>query len=115
MLGPMVYAAAFCEESDEAAMKQMCVAELMCIAAARSMPLKLVVSPSQAQRCRIAPTFCKWPVMLSRRAFADSKTLNEEQREALFADIQGDGRLGYAIESVSAAYISARMLRRYCP
>lgn len=49
---------------------------------------------------------------MSCRAFADSKTLKDEQREALFADIRGDGRLGYAIESVSAAYISARMLRR---
>lgn len=53
-------------------------------------------------------------LLLPCRAFADSKTLNEEQREALFADIRADGRLGYAIESVSAAYISARMLRRCC-
>ncbi len=56
---------------------------------------------------RLAPdcgTFC--------RAFADSKTLKDERREALFADIRGDGRLGYAIEAVSAAYISAKMLQR---
>lgn len=46
------------------------------------------------------------------RAFADSKTLKDEQREALFAEIRGDDRIGYAIDAVSAAYISAKMLQR---
>ena len=46
------------------------------------------------------------------RAFADSKVLKEERRDALFAEIRGDERLGYAIESVSAAFISAKMLQR---
>lgn len=57
-----------------------------------------------------------WPLTAAHsargRAFADSKTLKDERREALFADIRGDGRLGYAIEAVSAAYISAKMLQR---
>ncbi len=46
------------------------------------------------------------------RAFADSKTLKDEQRDALFAKIRGDGKIGYAINSVSAAHISAKMLQR---
>lgn len=110
VLGPMVYAAAFCEESDEAAMKEMCgsacgpaawwsrTIAVTCHAVAANQPVVLLLGSSGS--------------LVSCRAFADSKTLKDEQREGLFADIRSDGRLGYAIESVSAAYISARMLRR---
>ena len=49
-----------------------------------------------------------------RRAFADSKTLKDDQRETLFSEIQGDGLIGCAIQSTSAADISAQMLQT-CP
>ncbi len=45
------------------------------------------------------------------RAFADSKTLKDTQREQLFSEIQADGLIGYAIESNTAADISAQMLQ----
>lgn len=45
------------------------------------------------------------------RAFADSKTLKDEQRERLFSEIQADDLIGYAIESNSASDISAQMLQ----
>lgn len=98
VLGPMVYAAAFCEASDEAAMRDMCA-----------------ILTHHASRCR--PIHCTSGVLAHSlfglcRAFADSKTLNDEQREGLFVSVRGDDRLGYAIESVSAAHISAHMLRR---
>jgi ribonuclease H2 subunit A len=49
------------------------------------------------------------------RAFADSKTLKEEKREQLFANIEEDALVGFAIESISAAEISAQMLQPYGP
>lgn len=48
---------------------------------------------------------------MARRAFADSKTLKEEKREQLFANIEEDALVGFAIESISAAEISAQMLQ----
>lgn len=45
------------------------------------------------------------------RAFADSKTLKEEKREQLFSSIEQDDVIGFAIESISAAEISAQMLQ----
>lgn len=46
------------------------------------------------------------------RAFADSKTLTEEKRESLFAEIQADAELGFEVDSISASRISTDMLRR---
>ncbi|MEW5300081.1 MAG: hypothetical protein WDW36_003038 [Sanguina aurantia] len=49
---------------------------------------------------------------LSKRAFADSKTLSAEQRERLFGSIQEDPLIGYCAEILSAHHISALMLGR---
>ncbi|RMZ53412.1 hypothetical protein APUTEX25_004900, partial [Auxenochlorella protothecoides] len=46
------------------------------------------------------------------RAFADSKTLTEARREALLAQLQADPGIGFRAESLSAAFISGRMLAR---
>lgn len=46
------------------------------------------------------------------RAFADSKTLTETRREALLAQLQADPGIGFRAESLSAAFISGRMLAR---
>jgi len=43
---------------------------------------------------------------------ADSKTLAEEKREALFKRIQADEKLLWAVDVISAAELSAKMLRR---
>ena len=49
---------------------------------------------------------------LAKRAFADSKTLTEEKREALYEEILADSGLGWAVESISARELSAKMLQR---
>jgi ribonuclease HII len=49
-------------------------------------------------------------VALARRA--DSKTLAEEKREALFKRIQADEKLLWAVDVISAAELSAKMLSR---
>lgn len=46
------------------------------------------------------------------RAYADSKTLNEEKRERLIKQVQADGNLVYGVDVLSAADISAQMLSR---
>jgi ribonuclease HII len=46
------------------------------------------------------------------RAFADSKTLTEEKRDALMADIRADPMMGTVVDSLIAAEISAKMLQR---
>lgn len=51
--------------------------------------------------------------MLTCRAFADSKTLTEAKRDQLFAEMQTAEDVGYAVDVVPAAEISAQMLRRY--
>jgi hypothetical protein len=47
-----------------------------------------------------------------RSAYADSKTLSEAQREALFAAVRADDQLAHAADVISAATISAKMLGR---
>jgi len=47
------------------------------------------------------------------RAFADSKTLTAEKRDALLADIRADPLMGTVVDSLSAAEISAKMLQGY--
>lgn len=57
--------------------------------------------------------FCEasYETEMANRAFADSKTLKEEKREQLFSSIEQDDIIGFAIESISAAEISAQMLQ----
>ncbi len=47
-----------------------------------------------------------------QRAYADSKTLTEAQREALFGQVEADEDLVYIHDVLSAATISAQMLGR---
>ena len=50
---------------------------------------------------------------LKSLGFADSKTLNEKQRDDLFAKIQARPQIfGYAITALSPQYLSTAMLRR---
>ncbi|KIY94910.1 Ribonuclease H2 subunit A [Monoraphidium neglectum] len=51
---------------------------------------------------------------LATKAYADSKTLTEAQREALFGQVVNDPQLAYRHDTLSAALISAQMLGR-CP
>lgn len=53
------------------------------------------------------------PVYLVYRAYADSKTLTEAQRESLFAAIQLDEQLAYSADVLGASFISSQMLGRY--
>lgn len=56
--------------------------------------------------CPTPPTLC-----LTRRGFADSKTLSEEKRERLYEAIQQEGGvLGYEADVLSAAHISGAAL-----
>lgn len=48
---------------------------------------------------------------LAKQAYADSKTLSEEKRDALFSALQADPRLGHLVDVTSADTISACMLR----
>ncbi|KAK9814538.1 hypothetical protein WJX72_007592 [[Myrmecia] bisecta] len=47
---------------------------------------------------------------LSQRSFADSKTLTEDKRDTLFAEIKADPMMGFAVDCLSAKTISAQML-----
>lgn len=47
---------------------------------------------------------------LKQKEFADSKTLTEAKREALFESIAGDATMGHLTEVVSAPYICAKAL-----
>ena len=49
---------------------------------------------------------------LAKAAYADSKTLTEEKREALFAQLKADAAMGYMVDSISAHALSTKMLRR---
>ena len=49
---------------------------------------------------------------LAKAAYADSKTLTEEKREVLFEKLKADGAMGWMVDSISAAELSAKMLRR---
>ncbi|XP_054766033.2 ribonuclease H2 subunit A-like [Lytechinus pictus] len=60
-------------------------------------------------------SFCplSWKEQLGDLGFADSKTLNEEQREALMKKIQdASDHMGYKIEILSPNFIANAMLRR---
>ena len=46
------------------------------------------------------------------RAFADSKVLTEARREELLDQMEADSLLGFRAESLSASFISGRMLAR---
>ncbi|KFM28390.1 Ribonuclease H2 subunit A [Auxenochlorella protothecoides] len=59
-----------------------------------------------------AAAFCPCSTDLTSKAFADSKTLTEARREALLAQLQADPGIGFRAESLSAAFISGRMLAR---
>lgn len=47
------------------------------------------------------------------RSFADSKTLTEAKREALYAEIVRDLNMGFAADALSAKELSAKMLSRH--
>jgi ribonuclease H2 subunit A len=49
---------------------------------------------------------------LAQAAFADSKTLTEEKRDALFAQLKKDAAMGWIVDSISAEALSTKMLRR---
>jgi hypothetical protein len=51
-------------------------------------------------------------VCLPHRAYADSKTLTEAQREGLYQQVRGDPQLGAISDSLSAATLSAAALGR---
>ncbi|XP_001199108.1 ribonuclease H2 subunit A [Strongylocentrotus purpuratus] len=60
-------------------------------------------------------SFCpiSWNTQLGELGFADSKTLNEGQREALMKSIQdASDYMGYKVEILSPNYIANSMLRR---
>lgn len=46
------------------------------------------------------------------RSFADSKTLTEAKREALYEELAADTDMGYAADVLSAKELSAKMLSR---
>ena len=49
---------------------------------------------------------------LANATYADSKALNEEKRDALFAQLKADGAMGWIVDAISAAALSTKMLRR---
>ena len=49
---------------------------------------------------------------LARAAYADSKTLTEEKRDALFAQLKADSAMGWMVDSISAETLSAKLLRK---
>ena len=49
------------------------------------------------------------------RGFADSKKLTEAKREELFAALLLQQKLGWATDSLTAAFISEQMLQAYAP
>lgn len=55
------------------------------------------------------PTLSRYP---PPRAYADSKTLTEAQREGLFAQVTADTSLAYRHDVLGAPFISAQMLGR---
>ncbi len=52
---------------------------------------------------------------LARMDYADSKTLTEEKREALFGKLKADATMGWAVDSISAQTLSVKMLRKCAP
>ncbi len=49
---------------------------------------------------------------LAKAAYADSKTLTEDKRDALFEQLKADAAMGWMIDSISAETLSAKMLRK---
>ena len=49
---------------------------------------------------------------LAKAAYADSKALTEERRDALFAQLKADTAMGWIVDSISAEALSTKMLRR---
>jgi hypothetical protein len=49
---------------------------------------------------------------LAKAAYADSKTLTEEKRESLFAQLKADATMGWVVDSISAHALSTKMLRK---
>ena len=70
-----------------------------------SIRFPLYLADSVLQLPQLLPAKC--------RSFADSKTLTEDRRTELLADIKADNSMGYAYESLDARAISSKMLQRY--
>ena len=49
---------------------------------------------------------------LAKAAYADSKALTEEKRDALFLQLKADAAMGWIVDSISAEALSTKMLRR---
>ena len=95
MLGPMVYGCAYCPLRQKAALAER--------------------SASQLRTFMIQEDDTAWlPISFPGclRAFADSKTLTEEKREALYEEIAEDASMGSAVDVLDARTISAQMLHR---
>ena len=124
VLGPMVYAGAFCPVAAAEELKKKCAGSGRKRILRRrragepswgGQALHAAFTPSPAAApppplpapCRLPPAPC-----CPRREFADSKTLSEEKREHLFEAIRADPGLGHLAEVLPAALISARMLSR---
>ncbi len=111
-LGPMVYACVFCPVAYTDGLAKRCAA-LRRRAEPQAAP---VLGPPAARpgqppapqltRRRAAPPACC-------RNYADSKTLSEEKREALFDAVRADASLGYYYDSLSPQFISGQMLARW--
>ena len=52
---------------------------------------------------------------LAKAAYADSKALTEEKRDALFLQLKADAAMGWIVDSISAEALSTKMLRRCAP
>ena len=63
------------------------------------------------EHCQASATLT--PESIPCRAFADSKTLTEEKREALFQEIAEDAGMRSAVDVLCAQTISAQMLHTY--
>jgi ribonuclease H2 subunit A len=50
--------------------------------------------------------------VLAKAAYADSKTLTEEKRESLFAQLKADANMGWMVDSISPQMLSAKMLSK---
>ena len=116
VLGPMVYAAAYCPAAQKDALASRCAprrpqSPLRRSERAAESTVGSVGSKGHRLFCSLrgaSEVFCT-----PHRAFADSKTLTAEKRDALLADIRADPLMGTVVDSLSAAEISAKMLQGY--
>jgi ribonuclease H2 subunit A len=102
VLGPMVYACVFAPVAYTQGLAKRCAQQpgscrSVCALAPRGAPTSAYHRPP----------------LSSCRNYADSKTLGEEKREALFGAVRADASLGYYIDSLSPEFISAKMLARW--